>query len=236
MRISIAQQLRSLNYKFYINHANDFAKTRNYIQPGITKAIKKLLPYTNLLDVGCGNGRVLKLAHAINKDCNYTGIDFSPMMMNSAPNLPNATFICFDITSPNWTDVFKKQFDSIVCFSVLHHIPGQNNRIDIISNMYSTLKPGGYCAISVWQFLQTERLRKKIVPWKRIGLTKEQVDYNDYLVDWKGGKYGIRYVHHFSIDSLKKICQGTGFQIKDVFLNDGKKANLGLYTILQKPS
>ena len=234
MKTSTTKKLQSLNYKFYKQHAADFSDSRNYIQPGIVRSLEMLIPYNSLLDIGCGNGRTLLEANKTQTKYNYVGIDFSVEMMSNAPICSNAVFICLDITSHNWITGFQQPFDAVACFSVLHHIPGQNKRLQILNDIYNILKPGGRCVISVWQFLETPRLRRKIVAWERVGLTKQSVEHNDYLIDWKRGNYGIRYVHHFSQSSLINLCETAGFQVDKSFHMDGKNDNLGLYLILRR--
>lgn len=234
MRTSIAQKLQNLNYKFYKQHASDFSDSRNYVQPGIVRSLDMISPYNSLLDIGCGNGRALVAANSIENKCDYVGIDFSIEMMRNAPISSNAAFICIDITSNNWTSGFQQLFDAIICFSVLHHIPGHDRRLRILKDMCSILKPGGSCAISVWQFLELPRLRRKIVGWEAVGLTKQSVEHNDYLIDWKRGGYGVRYVHHFSPNSLTSLCKLAGFQVEKYFHSDGQNDNLGLYLMLSK--
>ncbi len=234
MRTSIAQKLQSLNYKFYKQHAADFSDSRNYVQPGIVRSLEMLSPCNSLLDIGCGNGRALIAVHGIENKCDYIGIDFSVEMLSNAPISSNTAFICIDITSNNWTSGFQQSFDAIICFSVLHHIPGHDKRLQILKEIYSILKPGGRCAISVWQFLEIPRLRLKIVGWEAVGLTEQSVEYNDYLIDWKRGDYGVRYVHHFSPNSLMTLCKLAGFQVDDSFYSDGQNGNLGLYLMLSR--
>ena len=236
MKTSTTKKLQCLNYKFYKQHAADFSDSRNYSQPGIVRSLKMLGAYNSLLDIGCGNGRVLLEANKTQSKYKYVGIDFSAEMMSNAPICSNAIFICLDITSHNWMTRFQKPFDVVVCFSVLHHIPGQKNRLQVLNNIYKTLKPGGYCANSVWQFLEATRLRRKIVPWETVGLTKQSVEDADYLIDWKRGDYGIRYVHHFSPRSLINLCKVAGFQVEKSFHSDGKNDNLGLYMMLRRPN
>jgi len=234
VRISIAQKLQNLNHKFYEQHAADFSDSRNYVQPGIVRSLEMLRPYNSLLDIGCGNGRALVAANGIEDKYNYVGIDFSIEMMRNAPTSSNAAFTCIDITSNSWTSRLQQSFDAVICFSVLHHIPGHDKRLQILKDIYSILKPEGHCVISVWQFLELARLRRKIVGWEAVGLTKQSVEYNDYLIDWKRGSYGVRYVHHFSPDSLISLCKLAGFQVDEHFHSDGQNEHLGLYLMLSR--
>ncbi len=86
--------------------------------------------------------------------------------------------------------------------------------------------------ISVWQFLQSPRLRRKIVLWEQVGLKQAAMDPGDYLLDWRRGGHGLRYVHHFETDELNTLCVHAGFHVDDIFYSDGENGTLGLYMLL----
>ena len=89
----------------------------------------------------------------------------------------------------------------------------------------------GVFVLSNWQFLNSPRWRARVQPWERVGLTAEDVGPNDYLLDWRQGGEGLRYVHHFSEGELAALAEATGFEVVETFLSDGKEGNLGLYQI-----
>ena len=87
---------------------------------------------------------------------------------------------------------------------------------------------------SNWQFLNSERLMQRIQPWKRIGLKETDVDENDYLMDWRRGGEGLRYVHHYSSKELHSLAAAAGFTVCGMFSSDGETGNLVLYQIWEK--
>ena len=89
----------------------------------------------------------------------------------------------------------------------------------------------GIFILSNWQFLNSPRWQARIQPWERVGLTREEVELDDYLLDWRRGGEGLRYVHHFSEAELDALAGGAGFEIVESFDSDGKEGNLGLYQI-----
>ena len=233
MHTSNAQQLLSLNRNFYNTFATNFSASRSRLQTGITKALAELQRYDSILDVGCGDGRVLAAIRQHEPDSRYMGLDFSRQLLNKTPTSPHCNFIHTDITSPNWSTVLRSKFDAAICFSVLHHIPGQHRRIQLLRNINTALKPRTLCALSVWQFLQLSRFRRKIVPWEQIGLTKTAVDPGDYLLDWHRGGHGLRYVHHFEPSELHVLCTRAGFKVVKSFHSDGENNALGFYVVLR---
>jgi hypothetical protein len=84
---------------------------------------------------------------------------------------------------------------------------------------------------SEWQFLGSERLRARIQPWSEAGLEAPDVDLGDFLLDWRQGGYGLRYVHHFTLNELEELAEETGFMIQETFRSDGEGGNLGLYQV-----
>ncbi|HBY06444.1 MAG TPA: hypothetical protein DEH22_01125, partial [Chloroflexi bacterium] len=93
------------------------------------------------------------------------------------------------------------------------------------------LPPGGQFIHSNWQFLNSARLRQRVHPWPEIGLSEAEVEPGDYLLDWRRGGFGLRYVHHFSENELHTLADETGFRIIESFFSDGESGNLGLYQV-----
>ncbi|KKT96901.1 MAG: hypothetical protein UW99_C0047G0013, partial [Candidatus Collierbacteria bacterium GW2011_GWC2_45_15] len=82
----------------YEEIAKDFSDTRGYIWPELKPFIKKVGSKESLLDVGCGNGRLLL---GLPKTIKYTGLDISPKLLEEAQKkYPNNNFIETDITKP----------------------------------------------------------------------------------------------------------------------------------------
>ena len=65
-------------------------------------------------------------------------------------------------------------------------------------------------------------------------LAQADVDSGDYLLDWRRGGKGYRYVHHFSEDELSRLAKLSGFHVVESFYSDGATGNLGLYQIWKK--
>ena len=89
---------------------------------------------------------------------------------------------------------------------------------------------------SEWQFLNSPRLAARIQPWEQVGLSPAQVDPGDYLLDWRQGGFGRRYVHYFTLEELDALAAGSGFNIMDTFSSDGEGNNLSLYQVWEHQS
>jgi len=247
--------LLNLNLRFYRQFGKAFAETRRRIQPGVRQVLQ-LIPSLNpapdggnWLDMGCGSGA---LAAAWKKCClggTYTGIDFSPELLEEAQTLLNETpapydphwqtvfrFLQRDLCAPDWAEPFQGQvFDGILSFAVLHHLPGAALRQSILKQARALLPTGGWFIHSVWQFHLSPRLAARSLPWKTVGIDEKLLEEGDTLLDWRHalpdqtGQVGLRYVHRFSLDELEGLAHAAHFTIVNTFESDGKEGKLGLY-------
>jgi 2-polyprenyl-3-methyl-5-hydroxy-6-metoxy-1,4-benzoquinol methylase len=130
----------------------------------------------------------------------------------------------------------------ITAFAVLHHIPSHQLRLNILKAIHQLLKPDGLFIHSNWQFLNSEKLKARIQPWDVAAISEpvlsgvevSEVDAGDYLLDWRSGGTGLRYVHHFDEGELKELAAAAGFHVNDIFYSDGETGNLGLYQVWGK--
>jgi hypothetical protein len=118
---------------------------------------------------------------------------------------------------------------------VLHHLPGNALRQRVASDLARLLDDPGRIEVSVWNFLELERLRRRVIPWDRLGLAASEVDPGDYLLDWRQGSGGLRYVHHFVPSELAALAESAGLAASAERYSDGEEGRLGLYQSWAKP-
>ena len=235
MHPAIAQKLLELNRKFYADFGEQFSATRQRIQPGVRNIIATCAKTENILDLGCGNAELARVLVESGFKGTYTGLDFSlPLLQEARLQPPNSTvnFLAADLSLSDWERILEPaKYSLITAFAVLHHIPGQELRIKILQKVHHLLKPGGRFIHSNWQFLNSPKLKQRIQPWEKVGLSAEQVDLDDYLLDWRAGGSALRYAHHFSTPELARLAAQTGFLVKESYLSDGQGNRLGLYQV-----
>ena len=247
MNSTVAARLIELNQDFYTRFGDSFSATRHRIQPGVRRVLEMLNGDEDILDLGCGNGWFAReLAEGGHRGA-YLGVDFSlPLLRDAESNAEgfSAKFIQIDLTALRDSSFIPhfSSFDLITSFATLHHIPSRELRLDILKTVHQLLKPDGLFIHSNWQFLNSEKLKARIQPWEVAAISQpalsgvevSDVDAGDYLLDWRSGGKGLRYVHHFDETELQGLAQAAGFQVRDVFYSDGETGNLGLYQIWGK--
>ncbi len=243
MKPETAQKLLNVNRQFYQTFANQFSATRQRIQPGVRKILERLPKEISILELGCGNGELPVQLSRKNHRGYYLGMDFSSPLLELAQeinqqvaNKPSleVQFRSADLASPNWdAGLSKNKFKYILAFAVLHHIPGEELRTQIMQKVRRLIEYNGLFIHSEWQFLNSPRLVARIQPWSRLGLSEIHVDPGDYLLDWRHGGSGLRYVHFFQMDELQQLAESCGFQVVETFYSDGLEKRLGIYQIWQ---
>ncbi|MDP1539257.1 MAG: class I SAM-dependent methyltransferase [Moraxellaceae bacterium] len=234
MHSSIAKQLIELNRRFYDQFGDSFSATRQRLQPGVKKILATIRADESVLDLGCGNGHFLRELHGRGHKAALLGVDFSLPLLREAESAPGVEFREADLSQLSVNSdqsLITVHWSLITAFATLHHIPSQETRLDILKTVKTWLKPDGKFILSNWQFLNSEKLKARIQPWSRVGLSDGDVDAGDYLLDWRSGGEGLRYAHHFSAEELLGLAGQVGMRVEASFLSDGENGRLGLYQV-----
>ncbi|MBN1877158.1 MAG: class I SAM-dependent methyltransferase [Anaerolineae bacterium] len=237
MHRKVINLLNNLNRTFYDDLAEIFTASRGTTEPGLERVFAQIQPGARVLDLGCGQGRVAAMLPA---GCEYTGIDFSTEMLAIAERSTNGElfavaprFITGDLLDPTWPALVPGSYDWIILRAVLHHIPGAENRQAIVKYAAGRLASAGRLLLANWQFLEIERLRRRLLPWDVVGLSPDDVEPGDYLLNWQREGYGIRYVHWIDEDETDILATHAGLTIESQFRADGHHNNLTLYAVLR---
>ena len=237
MDSSTAANLIAINRDFYTRFGDSFSATRQRIQPGVRRVLDMLKGDESILDLGCGNGELARELAKRGHRGSYLGVDFSLPLLRKAESQPegfSAKFMQVDLTQLSAFNTplsVEGGWSVITAFAVLHHIPSTELRLNILRIVNQLLKKDGLFIHSNWQFLNSEKLKARIQDWSKADLSANDVDPNDYLLDWRSGGEGLRYVHHFDESELSELAPASNFQVIDTFYSDGNEGNLGLYQI-----
>lgn len=228
------ERLIEVNRKFYFQFGDSFSATRQKLQPGVREILDSIHTDDSVLDLGCGNGNFLLALKSHGHRAALLGVDFSLPLLRHAGSPRGVEFREVDITQlPVNSDQLMTtgHWSLITSFATLHHIPSVEMRLGILRTVKSLLKPGGRFILSNWQFLNSEKLKSRIQPWSKVGLSNEDLDEGDYLLDWRSGGEGLRYAHHFSAEELTGLAGQVEMRVIDSFLSDGDSGRLGLYQV-----
>ena len=104
--------------------------------------IERLPADAKVLDAGCGAG--IPISQMLSERFDVIGVDFSEAQIELAKkNVPNATFLCEDMTKLNFPD---QTFDGITSYYAIIHIPREEHQ-PLLQNFYRMLKAGGYALL-----------------------------------------------------------------------------------------
>jgi SAM-dependent methyltransferase len=245
MRDDIVDRLLTLNRQFYQTFAEQFAETRGRLQPGVSSTLAEFPPEATILDLGCGIGEVANELFRLGHEDFYLGMDSNATLLSIARGRcehPSAHFQQADFADPSWVENLLKftkphhiaAFDRVLAFATLHHLPSTALRSRVLTQVRDLLTDAGHFVLSNWNFMASPRLRARIVPWREIGIEQGDVEMCDYLLDWRRGGYGLRYVHHFSEEELQELAGSTGYRVVKTYYSDGEGGRLGLYQVWVK--
>ena len=247
---SVIQKLFDLNGQFYQQYGGAFAETRRRIQPGVRRILNEQITSGSWLDLGCGSGALSAEWVDLGIKGLYEGLDFSPVLIETAQKAcetypyaegQQVRFTLANFSDPEWTKrCSRPDYDGILMFAALHHIPGAQTRLRLLNQIATLLPPGGIFIHSEWQFDRNPKLKARIQPWSAAGLDDSQVESGDTLLDWRhvqpgqAETPGLRYVHLFSQAELLDLADTCGFDLLNEFDSDGITGNLSLYQIWRK--
>jgi len=237
MKPETVQALNDINRRFYRTTATAFDETRQYPWAGW----EPLLPHVparrplRVLDVGCGNGRFgVFLARHLAGDIHYHGLDNNPALLAYAQealtgrSALRATLEERDIVLHA---AGGAEYDLVVLFGVLHHVPGAANRAALLRSLAGQVAAGGLLAFAAWRFMDSERLSRKVTDWPP-GLERER---GDYLLDWRRGEVALRYCHFVDDAEHAALVNATGLSVVADYRADGSDNRGNRYTVLGAP-
>nr|MDD3720296.1 class I SAM-dependent methyltransferase [Candidatus Gracilibacteria bacterium] len=188
---------------YFINYLDERQKTKD-------KSI-------SILDVGCGNGRLLdSLKNSSFKFSNYLGVDLSSELLNEARELHNGyEFLELDMTS---LSKINKRFDIIFFIASFHHLHTFEERLDVLNNAKDLLNDNGLIFMTNWAL----NIGKNKGKYKDSIIKNTENKFGSYDYDIKIGKFS-RFYHSFSISELEFIFEKLEFKIIENRLFDTEK-------------
>jgi 2-polyprenyl-3-methyl-5-hydroxy-6-metoxy-1,4-benzoquinol methylase len=231
------QKLLNIVKKNYEDIADDFNQTRQkQLWPELVKLAADVKDGDSVLDVGCGNGRLT--AAFIKKNIKYVGVDQSQALINLAQeNIKAANFqfsiFNFQFRTGDILELDKltqEKFDWIFCIAVLHHLPGQDLRLQALEQLKNRLKPNGKIVITVWNLWGRWKYLKLILINALLRLIgKNKMDFGDIVFDWSKNK-SQRYYHAFTAKALSADFSRATLKIRTIY-----RDSYNYYSVVEKP-
>jgi len=148
-----------------------------------------LLPVSQILDLGCGQGHITEKIRQVLNGAAITGLDYSVSAIEYAhEHFPDIDFAVGDAYESPYAPGF---FDVVVCNNLWEHVP---DPLFLLSRIKRAVKPGGYLIISTPSRYRTGNLvrilRGKPVAFMSrhhvteytVGQVKEQLSYGGFEV------------------------------------------------------
>lgn len=185
----------------YNQIAPKFDLTRNYYWACVKEFLSSI-DKTNdkkILDVGCGNGRYVKLFGDMQVHC----LDNSEELLKIVQiRYPQVKTICSDVTNLPYPD---ESFDHVISIAVIHHLGSELRRIIMLEEIIRVLKIGGTAIITAWA---------TSTPTDKYTKINEQ---SDYLIPW-AHQY-VRFYHLFSAGEFENLISKSKYHNKIIIKN-----------------
>ncbi len=222
--------------------------TRRALSKGLSETEKVLLNYyfeknDTILDVGTGCGRFAIAAYE-EKYTNIHAIDMNQKFIERAIQISESRScnIKFSVQNAQFTTFKDKTFESIIFTSDgFSQIPGNENKLAVLKEMYRIMKPGGVFILAVIDenlVRENDQNYAKIIDnFRESGawIEKGFYDQNDVII-YDGG-----YMHFASVSETIGLINKSGFShlfnvtAKDILgENDKKSSNISRFFALKK--
>ncbi len=178
----------------------------------------------------------------------YRGLDESAAMLNLAyRRMSRIESIDLDLRQCDVAECDSaaltdgQSFDLAAAFGLLHHVPGFDRRLRLLRRLSAALTPEGTLLISLWQFGDRQRFRRRIIDWTEHNRSAEEpidqsdLEEGDYLLAWGEGELtSRRYCHFASEEEAQRLVQDSGLRVLDRYRSDGRSNDLNLYFVLER--
>lgn len=228
------QKIIEKNRDDYNLIATEWNLSRNKASKLKTNLIFNIEPKNKVLDIGCGNA--LMLSPVLKKGAYYFGLDISEKLIEIATKKyakeikkKEANFFTGQATKLPFKN---KEFDFVISFATLHHIPSKELQEKFFREIKRVSKPNAKVKIIVWN-LYSEWTNKRFDIENKLKGKKS----GEVFIPWKAtqGKIINRFIYQFSKEELLSLAKNAGFKnIKiDLFNRAGERIENGEEMVLE---
>jgi tRNA (uracil-5-)-methyltransferase TRM9 len=251
-------RLNALNRQFYASVADEFSASRRNAWPGFQRVLRCVETRVRdatpsaagaaglrVLDVGAGDGRFgAYLRDAWHGELDYLGVDSSRELLAHAQRRALGAAFRFAevdfVEAPPSAALPRGPFDLIALFGVLHHVPGRQTRVELLSELAHRISQRGVLALTFWRLPEDPRFAGRELPLSRLAatpetaLSAEQLEAGDTLLRWGTADAPPRYCHFPDAVETDELLASTGLSVIDRFRSDGRAERLNEYALLAR--
>jgi N-acetylglucosaminyldiphosphoundecaprenol N-acetyl-beta-D-mannosaminyltransferase len=205
----------------YNSFAKDFSSTRSYYWKEFERLSITTKVNDEILDIGCGNGRLFGYLYDKNLEIKYSGIDISKKLLKEAKNNnPNQDFSLGSFT--NFSHINDKKYNKIWAVASFHHLSSFKERTLALKNIYSHLEKDGEFICTVWNLYNQKKYLDQQKNAKLRSIYNPLWNDHDFLIPW-GEQKILRYYYSFDKNELENLLQENGFIIEDSFYSEKER-------------
>lgn len=167
--------------------------------------------FSDLLDAGCGTGAMLGMIKRNYPERNYTGVDLSEKMIETANknHMDGIRFVAGDCENLPFAD---NSFDVVTCSMSFHHYP---NPEKFFLSLYRVLRPGGRFILR--DMASNSRLLMWFMNHVEIPIANKVMRKGD--------------VHVYSRTDMQRLCDASGLKLELYEVRKGFR----LHCVVRKP-
>lgn len=191
-----------------------FSETRKFFWRGMEFIGDYAKDGDNILDFGCGNGRLVELFS--NKNIKYFGVDVSQKLIDIAKNKYPDEGLHFQKISGSDSLAFADNFfNSVYSIAVFHHLPKEQAK-KMAQELFRITKSDGHIIITAWNLYQKNYIKNIFKNWLGKLVGESELDWKGCYISFKNneGKIFQRYHHAYTKKELKNIFSRVGFIIE----------------------
>ncbi|HNV97285.1 MAG TPA: class I SAM-dependent methyltransferase [bacterium] len=212
----------------YNNFSSEFNATRQNMWPEFSDFEKFLKNGQRILDLGCGNARIINLLK--NYEIEYIGCDISGSLLNYAKKQELGKITHADFVEGNMLKLHFKEssFDIIFLIASFHHLRTKKQRTELLKKMRDWIKPDGIIIMTNWNLWNDIYFKKYFKYLFDLSYKKTLKDFIVPFKDSTGRSLGKRFYHAFTLKEIEKLVKNTGLEsIKNELSQD--KRNILTY-------
>jgi tRNA (uracil-5-)-methyltransferase TRM9 len=242
--------LNALNQAFYEAIAPEWSESRRHPWPGFARVLSLSNAHRpsrerlRVLDAGAGDGRFavfLQAARRSPEPLEYLGIDASERLLTHARSRELGSNVRFERRDFLRDDdpLPSGQFDLVVLFGVLHHVPAFDRRCQLLAELAKRVAPRGLFALTFWRLDRDPRFAKRVRSFAEYNaqapepISEADLEAGDALLAW-GGQTALRYCHFPDARETEALIAAAGLPAIARFDADGRNDALNEYVVFQR--